>query len=232
MQVGTGERLTPIGGRPKLGDEVTRQIRDAIMSGTYVASEKLVLEELASQLSVSTMPVREALVTLAHEGILQVSPRRGFRVAMLRRQDIEDIFRVQAFVAGVLAERAAGKIQDQEILRLSRIREKVDTLAAKGYTDQSRAKIEDLNFSFHHSINHIVDSPRLRWFLRAATQYVPRHIYEAIPTWTDLTVVDHPRILEALQARDARLARRRVEAHVMHAGMHVVENLQARGFWP
>ncbi len=224
-------KLARIRQRRRLGDEVAQQVRDAIMSGTYVAGEKLVVEDLASQLGVSTMPVREALVALAHEGVLQVSPRRGFGVARLGKQDIEDIFRVQAFLAGILAERASQTIDEKGLRRLQRIQEKVERAAANGDTGASSAQIEDLNYEFHYSLNHVVDAPRLRWFLRVATQYVPRHVYETIPTWTRLTVVDHPQIIEALESRDPTAARRRAETHVMRAGMQVVENLEARGFW-
>ena len=222
--------LKPIGGRSKLGDEVTRRIRDTIMSGGYVAGQKLVVDDLAQHLGVSTMPVREALVALAHEGILDVSPRRGFRIAQLAANDIEDIFMVQAFLAGLLAERATPVMNQGHMDQLYRIQAEVEALGEHD-SDEVRAKIEDCNYRFHRAINHVVEASRLRWFLRAATQYVPRHIYETIPSWTRLTIVDHPAIIEALARRDAETARRRVEEHVKRCGTQVLENLKARGFW-
>lgn len=225
-----GGGLKPMGGRPKLGDEVTRRIRDTIMSGSYVAGQKLVVDDLAQQLAVSAMPVREALVALAHEGILEVSPRRGFRIAQLAARDVEDIFMVQAFLAGMLAEQATPLMNQGHIEQLYRIQADVEALAERD-SEEVRAKIEDCNYRFHRTINHVVEAPRLRWFLRAATQYIPRHIYETIPSWTRLTVVDHPPIIEALARRDAETGRRRVEEHVIRCGTQVVENLKARGFW-
>jgi DNA-binding GntR family transcriptional regulator len=215
----------------KLGDQVAGQIRDAIMSGVFVGGEKLLVESLASRLGVSTMPVREALVALAHEGLLNSNPGRGFRVANLTKQDIEDIFLVHAFISGLLAERAVATARDTTIERLRRVTEKVDRLAASGGSEESRSKIEFLNYSFHRTINQLVDAPRLHWFLRAATQYVPRHMFETMPAWTNLTVSDHPAILAALEARNGSLLRERVEMHAIRAGQLIIDNLEERGFW-
>ena len=222
--------LQPVQG-VKLGDEVTKQIRDAVMSGAYQSGEKLAIEKLAGELGVSTMPVREALLALASEGILEISPRRGFRVAMLARRDIEDIFYVHAFLAGVLAERAARVIDEATLKRLWRIREKVDALRGSGDSDDRRQKIEFLNYSFHRTVNGLVDAPRLHWFLDAASKYVPRHMYETLDGWTQLTVDDHPHIIEALERRDESASRTRTEEHVLHAGKLVIDNLEAHGFF-
>ena len=67
-------------GRPKLGREVTRILRDAIMSGKFSPGQRMMVDELARQLGVSTMPIREALVTLAGEGLVDELARRGFQV--------------------------------------------------------------------------------------------------------------------------------------------------------
>ena len=201
------------------------------MSGAYLSGQKLVVDDLAETLGVSTMPVREALVTLAHEGVLEVLPRRGFRVTEITKQDVEDIFLVHAFVAGVLAERAASIMDDATLERLRHIVRKVDHLAPDMESEQTRSRIEFLNYSFHRTYNNIVKAPRLHWFWDSASQYVPRHLYATIPAWTHMTVDDHPKIVEALERRDARASRAVAEEHVRHAGRMVVENLEGHGFW-
>lgn len=233
MQVRQGPRprLRPIPETPKLGQTVTKQVRDAIMSGIYVPGQKLVVEDLATRLGVSTMPVREALVTLANEGILDVLPRRGFRVTRFSKQDVEDIFLVHSFIAGVLAERAVPLIDERVLERLRHIGRKVDQLAKADDTERTRSQIEFLNYSFHRTINYLVNAPRLHYFLEMASQYVPRHLYSTIPTWTELTVQEHPRIIDALARRDARRVRRLAEEHVLDAARKVVENLEAHGFF-
>jgi DNA-binding GntR family transcriptional regulator len=218
--------------RPKLGEEATRYLRDALVSGAFQPGQRMAVEELARQLGVSAMPVREALVALANEGLLEVLPRRGFRVARIRRRDIADVFRVHAFVAGLLAEAAAPIITPETIGELRRIQAEVDRLSRQRLRLAERsAQVEELNFLFHRTINQVPDADRLRWFLRAATRYVPRHFYESIPGWLETTVHDHPELIAALEAHDAATAREITERHVAQAGELVVAHLTTRGIW-
>ena len=213
--------------RPKLGEEVARSLRDALMAGAYPQGNRMGVEELAEQLQVSTMPVREALITLANEGLLEVLPRRGFRVANIGLQDIEDVFKVHAFLAGLLAERAAQLITAEELTELKRLEAQIDEWSSSaGFTQE----IEEANFQFHRIINKAADSKRLEWFLRAATRFVPRRFYEAVPGWIEETVGQHPTIMTALETRDAEEAKRLMELHVTDAGLLVISHLESEGW--
>jgi DNA-binding GntR family transcriptional regulator len=212
--------------RKKLGEETTRYLRDALLSGQYATGERMAVHQLAESLGVSTMPVREALVTLANEGLLEVIPRRGFRVATMGSRDVEDAFRVHAHVAGLLIEEAAPIIPAATIAELRRIQDAILESFTEPRDDRQLARrVEELNFKFHRTINHVPDAKRLRWFLRAATRYVPRRFYETIPGWTEATRDRHGSIIDALEARDASEARRLMELHVIEAGRLVREHL-------
>lgn len=220
------------GKRPKLGEAVTRYIRDGLMAGEFRPGQRMAPDEISKQLAVSTMPVREALVVLANEGLLEELPRRGFRVAPLSRADVHDLFRVHGMIAGLLAERAAETIDDKTLGQLQRNHEQIVQLVHKRMLVADRAsQIEELNFEFHQAINRVPDARRLRWFLRAASRFIPRQFYEAIPEWIEETVRDHPPIIAALEARDALLAASLMETHVMAAGELVGRHLEMRGFW-
>jgi DNA-binding GntR family transcriptional regulator len=210
---------------------IADQIRDSIMDGTYLPRQKLVVDDVARSLNVSTMPVREAMIALANEGLLDVLSRRGFAVGQMRRSDLEDILSVHAFVAGVFAERAA-KVIDETILKQLYLIQAEITDAARGAPNEwDRGRIGDLNFEFHRKINALVQANRLAWFLRAVTRYVPRDVYQKVEGWAELAVQDHPSILEALHARDGVWARELTELHVRRAGEKLIEHLDSRGFW-
>ena len=216
--------------RKKLGEETTRYLRELLLSGHYAAGDRMAVHHLAEMLGVSTMPVREALVTLANEGLLEVVPRRGFRVAATSLRDVEDAFRVHAYTAGLLAEEAAAIISPERIAELRTVQESVATL----FRDKSEVpdlplRVEEQNFRFHRIINHVPEAKRLRWFLRAATRYVPRRFYETVPGWMELTRDRHGPIIDALEARDKTAAKRLMEHHVLEAGRMVVEHLKGRG---
>ena len=216
--------------RKKLGEETTRYLRELLLSGHYVAGDRMAVHHLAEMLGVSTMPVREALVTLANEGLLEVVPRRGFRVAAMLPRDVGDAFRVHAYTAGLLAEEAAAIISADRIADLRKVQESVLAMFRDGRgAPDLPLRVEEKNFLFHRIINHVSDAKRLRWFLRAATRYVPRSFYETVPGWMELTRDRHGAIVDALEARDRAAARRLMEHHVLEAGRMVVEHLTARG---
>jgi DNA-binding GntR family transcriptional regulator len=233
--ISTGFRPERPAPRDNLGAEVSGFLRDALMSGRYPPGERLRVEDLASEMGVSTMPIREALLTLANEGLLVGKPRRGFRVAKLELQDVADVYSVHAYLAGRLAERAAAKISDEKIAELRELQSQLETAAAvdlvlSGVVDQMTA-VEQFNYEFHRQINRSSDSSRLEWFVRAATRYIPRHFYQDIPAWTLASVEDHPAIIDALARHDGARARSLMEQHVERAGALVSEALEARG-WP
>lgn len=220
--------LRAISPRPKLGDEATRLLRDAVISGDYPAGTRMAVDELAQQFQVSTMPIREALVALANEGLLVALPRRGFRVAPLGAHDFEDVFLIHSLAAGVLAGRAAEVADDALIDRLDEVQREIVAASRLKRPFAERAfAIEQLNYQFHRLIHRASDSERLRWFLRASTRFVPRKFYEQIPGWVDATVNEHPAIIAALRAHDSLAAKQLMTAHVIEAGRLVVSQMAA-----
>jgi DNA-binding GntR family transcriptional regulator len=225
-----GERPLDHLARRKLGEETTRYLRDALLSGRYAAGERMAVQHLAESLGVSTMPVREALLTLANEGLLEVVPRRGFRVTTLKLRDVEDAFRVHALVAGLLVEEAARMISPAAVAELNEVQASIQDAFRRGLGPHELAtQVEELNFRFHRIINHVPDAKRLRWFLRAATRYVPRGFYETVPGWNEATRDRHAAIIAALEARDAAQSRKLMEEHLTEAGELVRKHLAARG---
>src|SRR5512139_3404364 len=105
--------------RPQLADEVVAHLRDRIMSGELRPGERIRLEDVAEQLGVSITPVREALLTLRGYDMVELQPRRGYVVAPLSRQDILDVFALQAHIAGDLAERIAERVTPAELAELT-----------------------------------------------------------------------------------------------------------------
>jgi DNA-binding GntR family transcriptional regulator len=82
------------------------KLRAMIFSGELQAGQPMRQEEIARQLGVSRLPVREALNRLATEGLVELKPRRGFFVTSLNSNEIEDIFDMRAMLesrAGALA---------------------------------------------------------------------------------------------------------------------------------
>lgn len=168
------------------------------MSGTLRPGTFIRLDETAAQLGVSVTPVREALLKLRGEGMVQLEPHRGHVVLPLTRQDIEDIFWLQASIARELAAAATDHITDAQIDELDRIN---DSLAAAiGSSDAET--IVGIEFAFHRVFNRASGRIKLAWFLLNAARYMPVLAYAADPHWGEAAVDNHRKMIAALRRRD------------------------------
>jgi DNA-binding GntR family transcriptional regulator len=209
--------------RAALGAEIAGHVRELIMSGAVEGGTWLRPERLAEELGTSVTPVREALLALRGEGFVRLVPRHGFVVSPLSRDDVVDLYQVQAWLAGELAARAARRADSAALAGLERQQE---TLEAASRTGDPR-RVERENHEFHRGINLAARAPKLAWFLAMATRYAPRRFYPTINGWEVASVEDHRPILDALHRRDEDAAREAMRTHIEHAGLLLVSHLAA-----
>jgi DNA-binding GntR family transcriptional regulator len=214
----------PLTSRPQLSDEVAAHLREAIMSGALHPGQFVRLDAVAAELGVSVTPVREALLALRAEDMVELEPRRGFVVSPLSRRDVEDMFRLQADLAAQLAVRATELITPSQLQHLSEVAAAL--AAAEGHQELSA-----LEYEFHRLINKAAASRKLARFLDMASRYVPARVYTADPQWRLQVVSDHADLLAALAARDPSAARSAVLRHVQDGEQRLLRHLDAVGMW-
>ena len=113
-----------------LKDKIYFEIFRSIISGelgSSIISEKALVEKY----NVSRAPVREALVQLCGEGVLQSMPRYGYQVVQLSKSDIEDILRFRVVLEGGSFKEHVHDITDEQIKEL----EKIDKLCTEMQED-------------------------------------------------------------------------------------------------
>lgn len=103
--------------------QVVDQLRDAIMDGSLAPGEKLPEQSLADQLSISRIPLREAILVLEAEGFVRSVPRRGSHVVRLTMTDVEDLFDIRENLEVLAARRAAERASDIDLMLLAEFRE-------------------------------------------------------------------------------------------------------------
>lgn len=214
-----------IGRRPQLAEEVATHLRALIMSGRLRPGERVRLEEVADQLGVSITPVREALLTLRGEDMVELEPRRGYVVAPLSKQDIVDVFTLQGDIAGELAARATARLTPAHLAELST----VHTRLAKA---RRPADIEALEFEFHRTVNRLAGARKLSWLLHAATRYTPARFLSSDPGWRATMRTDHEALLAAFAAGDPAAARAVMNRHFSDGADRLVKHLDDLGIWP
>src|SRR5690606_20033929 len=90
---------------------VVEALRDAISSGVLKPGQRIVEQDLAEELGVSRLPIREAIRQLEYEGLLESVPHKGAVVATVSERDIRELFSLrdalETLAAGLVAQRAS-----------------------------------------------------------------------------------------------------------------------------
>lgn len=218
---------TGIRRREQLSDEVAAHLRVAIMSGALRPGTFVRLDETAATLGVSITPVREALRTLRGEGMVQLEPNRGHVVAPITREDIADIFWLQATIAVEIASTAARLITEPEIAELSSLTDQLADAVAAG--DAEAVALAE--FMFHRVFNRAGGRMKLAWFLLHAARYLPPRIYSADPDWGTEAVASHRRLITALQNNDIDEVVKQTRSQFDDAARRLTGRLDELGLW-
>jgi DNA-binding GntR family transcriptional regulator len=108
--------------------EVYDQLRQAILRGRLPPGQWLRQEELAASFGVSRMPIRDALRTLCGEGLVDQLPHRGFRVAPLTAEELEELYATRMGLEGLAARLAAARMTPAVLERMARVLEDLEPL--------------------------------------------------------------------------------------------------------
>jgi DNA-binding GntR family transcriptional regulator len=139
---GTGKKTTP-----EHPSTVVDTIRDAIANGDFAPNQRLVEAELSEQFGTSRTAVRNALVQLASEGLVERIQNRGARVRAVSLEEAIEITEVRMALEGLCAARAAERATDEDRRRLreigERMREAVASGDVLGYSDLNK-QLHDL----------------------------------------------------------------------------------------
>lgn len=211
--------------RLNLRDEVSAYLREEIFAGRLRPGTKIDQDGVAVTMGISKLPVREALIALEAEGLVNSIPRRGAYVAMLTADDFHDHYRVYGRVVAIAAERAAGRITLDELEILDRL---VDRMEMWVYGDQDD---ERLNFQFHRLINRAGASRRLKSVLKSLAQAMPEKLYHETRGWSKPAQREHRAIVTALRNGDGLAAAAASIEHIEAGAEQVIRSLTNSGFF-
>jgi DNA-binding GntR family transcriptional regulator len=102
----------------KLSDRLREQIEERIATGKLVPGQHLDETELANEFGASRTPIREALIQLASNGLVQIRPRRGAIVSTITPQEMVEMFEVMAELEAMCARLAARRMSAAEHAQL------------------------------------------------------------------------------------------------------------------
>lgn len=212
---GVAEAARPIRRRP-LHDEVTERLRDMIVEGRLTPGARVNEAALCEQLGVSRTPLREALKILAAEGLVDLLPRRGARVAGLSATELGELFEVLSGLERTAAELAALRASEADLARLEELQARIE----QHHDARNRHDYAHDNHALHETIVALAGNAVLKEVHARLMTRVRRARYMALLSqerW-DESVAEHAAILAALAARDARRAGELMHRHVARTG--------------
>ena len=145
--------------RDTLPMQVLNKLMDWIMDGKLKMGEKLNTEELARQLGVSRMPIREALKSLEKMGLAESSPDGGVKLVSLEQEDVLQIYLMRQLLEPLAAGEACKKITEEQIHELEEIHKEYIPIVEADEIDAKKLYLQ--NRKFHFAIYSISEMDRV-----------------------------------------------------------------------
>jgi DNA-binding GntR family transcriptional regulator len=202
-------------------ERAARELRDRILTGVLPAGARVDLDAITEEFATSRTPVREALLELSFEGLVEVAPRSGVTVIGISPDDVLDSFTILGVLTGQAAAWAAERIGPDELETLRELA--ADVVARSG--DDS---IGEANWHFHQEIHRAAHSPRLLTQIKQAARVVPSNFLAVFPDHEKHSLDEHQQLLDALADKDVERSRAIAERHVLEAGRSLAGWLEQR----
>jgi DNA-binding GntR family transcriptional regulator len=205
-----------------LRDQIYTMLKDAIAdTDIYDPQQELRVDErqLITTFGVSRTPIREALSRLEQEGFLHTLPRRGVYILRKSKREIIEMIQMWAALESMAARLATLHAPDAEIAKLRRLFDEFQSSPPSEHLSE----YSDANIAFHTEVIRLGGSQTIIDATRNLLLHV-RAIRRATIGQDDRasrSIIDHLRIIEALERRDTELAERLTRQHTLDLAAHV-----------
>lgn len=213
------------GALPRLTDSAYESIKRDILECNLAPGREVTERELSARYGLGKAPLREALIRLGHEALIQSIPRSGYQVARVTIQDVQDIFALRLLLEPAAARLAAGRI-DEHVLR------PLNEACSAGYKPGDRASETAFlraNSQFHVAIADASGNRRLARILEGLLGETERlfHLGLAVRDRTGEIRQEHEDLVTALAQGDADAAAQTTVTQITAARTMVMDGILA-----
>lgn len=212
--------------RRRLVDDATQTLRDAILSGRFPAGLRLRQEDLADQLGIIRTPIREALGRLQQEGLIDLLPHGGVRVAVLDLDQAVELYDLREVLDGLAARLAATRATVPALRVLEKALALMEGCASRGDANHWFPP----HVAFHEGILRAAGNRPLLRQASVVRLSIQRFHPVLLATSRRLAHAyrEHREIFDAIAAHDAESAERLARAHIV-AAKEIVLKAISRG---
>lgn len=210
--------------------DATDWLRHLILVGKYSPGERLREEQLAKDLGISRTPVRQALMKLEAEGMIEIVPNRGAAVCRFSIDDVWHIYDLRAVLEGHAARRAARRIRKPELTSMRKTIENFERyeLGCDHDQEQQVRWLVKCNQEFHGTIVGASGNRRLERLLQRTVELplLFKAVFWYTPYERSIANYQHRQILWALEESDEERAEILMREHVYEGRDRVIRALE------
>ncbi|OAA25361.1 transcriptional regulator [Frankia sp. EI5c] len=196
----------------QLKDVVYLRLKQEIVDLELLPGYPMREVELAGRLGVSKTPLREALVRLQRERLVELVPYKGAVVSGYDREDLKEIYELRELLEGACAREAAEHISAADLAELTRMVRDSERAWADGDVDS----LPELLEAFDRIVYRQTRNRRIREMIENLSDHLIRigNLTVAIPGRLEGSVRQHSAIHDAITRRDPAAAERLMREHV------------------
>ena len=196
---------------PSAKEKVAAELRKAILSRQMKEGEVLVLENIARQLNVSAMPVREAFQILARDGLIQLRKNKGAVVLGITETYIREHYQLRAILESSAAALAADEKKDYEEL------EAVYDEAKEALEQGEFQQYTDLNRAFHNEIWTLAGNQKMKKMIAELWNGLSMGNMVSEEEYAKVSIEEHGRIMDAIKKHNTEKAKQEMYDHIMRS---------------
>jgi DNA-binding GntR family transcriptional regulator len=236
---------------PTMTSSVARLLRQAILDGALPGGSVIRQEEVARKFGVSRVPIREALLKLEGEGLVETQPRKGVVVTVLSTDDFEEILEMRFALESLALERSASRFTAAHAEAAMAVVEQARHILHHSKNPDLAKEFDsrwgELNWLFHRRLYEPAGRPRLLGTIENLQQLFARHLRLHIAVrdpqgaatagalredtaanlaeWA-LVLDEHEQMVQACLRHDAAAAVAALKHHISDHGTELVRRLR------
>lgn len=207
--------------RRTTSDHVSAEIRRQIWAGEIRSGEHLNQVDVAAALGVSRIPVREALITLAHEGTVRMAPHKGAYVELLTEQSVQDHYDLYGHIDGFALRRAIVRSVKADRLALAKL---LHDAGRANNPDEMQSHMVNARATIHE----LGGSPRLRAVAGGLTGLIPGNFFVEVDGSVGVAQIHLPAVANAVETGNESSAVTAYETMMGEYGGLVTATLRRR----
>ena len=198
------------------------RLKAYLLSGKIEPGRRIHQEMCAGILNVSRTPVREALQRMVSEGLVERSEDRGFRVAQLNVDELEELFDMRSVLEAFAMRLICQRMTQEALDKLDRYVEESEAALIR----QDPDGVFDANTSFHNTLYSLIqDRKRFLSTLNNMKEHILKYRKQTLMNFdrAQKSITAHKKIVFALKTRDPNLAEYLMRIHIQESKEDAME---------